>query len=175
MIEGHRLNFGVSGLLYQRNVLFYDRQTDSLWSQLLSQAVTGPMAGKRLTMLPAENTTWGEWKAEHPDTKVMSYNTGYTKNYHEDPYRNFLLAREDALLVSAGGVTRIYPFAQLKKAGAPVVEQLGGHLVTIEFDKDSKTARLTSPDSQAVTFFVSFLANLRAFYPKAEVYRAPRH
>lgn len=175
MIEGQRLTFGVSGLLYQRNVLFFDRQTDSLWSQLLSQAVTGPMVGKRIAVLPAENTTWGEWKEAHPDTKVMSYNTGHIRNYHGDPYKDFLLAREEALLVSAGGETRIYPFAQLKKAGAPVVEQLGGHSVTIEFDNGSKTARVKSQDSNGIAFFVSYLANLRAFYPKAEVYRAPGH
>ena len=57
MIEGRRYYFSVSGLLYKRNALFYDRETLSLWSQLLSQAVTGPMTGDRLAALPAVDTS----------------------------------------------------------------------------------------------------------------------
>ena len=58
VISGRRYDFGVSGLLYKRNLLLFDRQSGSLWSQLLSEAVTGPLAGARLKVLPAENTTW---------------------------------------------------------------------------------------------------------------------
>ncbi len=66
VFDGERLLFGVSGLLFQRNVLMYDRKTHSLWSQLGVQAVTGPMAGRRLDVLPMTHTTWGEWKRGTP-------------------------------------------------------------------------------------------------------------
>ena len=86
IIKGRRYQFSVSGLLYKRNALFYDRETLSLWSQLLSQAVTGPMTGARLAALPAEDTTWEAWKAQHPDARVLSLVTGYDLDYRRDPY-----------------------------------------------------------------------------------------
>ena len=171
MIEGRRLVFGVSGLLYQGNLLFFDRETDSLWSQLLSEAVTGFMAGTRLAVLPAENTTWAAWRNKYPKTLVMSLVTGYQRNYAEDPYKEFPLARDEALLVSLQGVTKIYPLGQLKKANPVIVDQLGGDSVTIEFDKKSKTALVRGADPKRLIFFVSFLGKLKAFYPEAEIYR----
>ena len=48
----------------------FDRQTDNLWSQLMQQAITGPLTGKKLTILPAEHTTWGAWRNQHPETLV---------------------------------------------------------------------------------------------------------
>lgn len=152
-------------------MLFYDRQTDSLWSQLLSQAVAGPLAGLHLAVLPAENTAWGVWKQEHPATQVLSFFTGYRRNYNEDPYATMLFARNPALLVAAGGETKIYPFSQLKKARAPVVDKLGGHAITIQFDRRSNTARVAN---SSVTSFVAFLDDLKAFYPEAQIYRAQR-
>ena len=154
-------------------MLFFDRQTDSLWSQLLSEAVTGPLAGARLAVLPAENTNWGAWKAAHPESQVLSFVTGYVRDYKQDPYAGYLFPRNPALLVAAGGVTRIYPFSELKKGHSPVVDQLGGHSVTIVFDRRSKAATVSDGDP-AVIWFVSFLDDLKAFYRGAEIYRARR-
>lgn len=155
-------------------MLFFDRETDSLWSQLLSQAVTGPLAGQRLEMLSGENTTWGAWKKAHPTTQVLSFGTGRLRNYKQDPYSDWPIARHLALWVSAGGVARIYPFSELKKVRSPVVDQLGGYMVTIVFDRRSKTARVEGDDPAPATSFVSFLDDLKAFYPEVEIYRAPR-
>jgi hypothetical protein len=58
LVAGQRHTFGVSGLLYKNNLLFYDHETDSLWSQLGGQAVTGPLAGTSLHLLPTTLTTW---------------------------------------------------------------------------------------------------------------------
>lgn len=69
--------FGVSGLLYHSDVLVYDRESQSLWSQILQQAVTGPVAGTRLELLPASHTSWQEWSARYPNTQVLSRDTGY--------------------------------------------------------------------------------------------------
>ncbi len=174
MINGRRYEFGVSGLLYKQNMLFFDRETDSLWSQLLSEAVTGPLAGTRLTVLPAENTSWEAWLQAHPNTLVLSFKTGYSRDYKEDPYAAAPINRSPALLVSVAGTTRIYPFSELKKARSPLVDQLAGHPVTIVFDRQSKTARVEGADAAAVTSIVSFLDDLKAFYPKAGIYRV-RH
>ena len=119
--------FGVSGLLYRRNVLMYDRQTESLWSQIAAKAVTGPMAGASLEILPAEHTSWEDWKTRHPDTQVLSFNTGYSRNYSRDPYRDMQLDRREAAAVFSAGQVKLYPLRELEKAekdGQEVVEEL---------------------------------------------------
>lgn len=163
----------MTGLLYKRNLLFYDRQTDSLWSQLLAQAVTGPLAGTRLHVLPAENTTWGEWKQTHPKSRVLSFATGHLRNYDLDPYADVPLSRNPALLVLAGEKAKIYPFSELKKTPSPVLDRVGDHAVKIIFVAGSDTARVESDDPAAVTSFVAFFGDLKAFYPSAKLYRAP--
>jgi len=88
-VNGERLDFGVSGLLYNSDVLLYDRKTESLWSQLLNQAISGPLKGEKLQMLPLKHTTWGEWQKQHSDTKVLSRDTGYGVDYSRDPYQGY--------------------------------------------------------------------------------------
>lgn len=174
MIDGRRLDFGVSGLLYKRNLLLFDRQTGSLWSQLLSEAVTGPLAGTRLKVLSALNTTWGAWKKTHPETRVLSFATGHARNYRDDPYAEYPFPRKPALLVAAGGVSKIYPFSQLKKLRGPVTDRVGGREVTITYDRKAKSASVKGDNPQSITFFFSFLDDLKAFFPEAEVYEARR-
>ena len=70
-INGERYEFGVSGKLFRNVLIMYDRQTKSLWSQLLGAAVDGPLKGTRLEMLAASFTTWGVWRREHPDGMVL--------------------------------------------------------------------------------------------------------
>ena len=64
-VSNQELTFGVSGKLIMNALVMYDHQTDSLWSQFLGEAVTGPLAGTKLTLLPAQQTTWSAWKAQH--------------------------------------------------------------------------------------------------------------
>jgi len=73
------LTFGTSGLLYRSNKLMLDRKTGTLWSNLAGEAVLGPLAAPsggaapcRLEILPLTATTWGEWRARHPDTTVLA-------------------------------------------------------------------------------------------------------
>ena len=79
-IDGQAKTFGVSGLLYNSDVLLYDRQTQSLWSQIMMQAVTGPMAGKELQMLPTMNTSWGEWKAVFKCKRIIKVSSSLTES-----------------------------------------------------------------------------------------------
>lgn len=74
-IDGELHEFGISGLLYNSNTLFYDQHPDpnqqSLWSQLAFQAISGPAAGTELTLLPFQVMPWGAWHAKHPDTTAV--------------------------------------------------------------------------------------------------------
>jgi hypothetical protein len=87
--EDRELTFGVSGLLYKSNLLMYDRQTESLWLQIKREAVTGPLTGTRLKKLPSTITTWKKWRKRYPDTEVLSPDTGYRRDYENDPYANY--------------------------------------------------------------------------------------
>ena len=78
-IDGEPTTFGTSGLLYRSNKLMYDRGTNTLWSSLIGEPVIGELAQRdlKLDFFPVELTTWEEWLGEHPDTKVLSRETGY--------------------------------------------------------------------------------------------------
>lgn len=92
-VVGGRLRvFGTSGLLYQSNKLMFDQATKSLWSSLTGEPVVGPLVGSGLELraLPVVTTTWGEWRRRHPDTSVLSLNTGFTRDYSEGAaYRSY--------------------------------------------------------------------------------------
>ncbi len=91
-VGGRRRRFGTSGLLYRSNKLMFDEETMSLWSTLEGKPVVGPLVdtGLQMTSHPAVTTTWGEWRAEHPDTTVLSLDTGHKRDYAEGAaYRDY--------------------------------------------------------------------------------------
>ncbi len=77
------LTLGTSGLLYRSNKLMFDEETMTLWSSLYGKPVVGPRvgSGQALRRFPVVTTTWGEWKAMHPDTSVLSAETGFDNDY----------------------------------------------------------------------------------------------
>ncbi|MBW6389829.1 DUF3179 domain-containing protein [Billgrantia antri] len=80
---------GVSGKLVNSNLVMYDRATDSEWPQILAVAIDGPLAGQGLEELRVFWTTWGAWRARHPQTEVLSEQTGFVRNYRYDPYGSY--------------------------------------------------------------------------------------
>ncbi|MDZ7724438.1 MAG: DUF3179 domain-containing protein [candidate division KSB1 bacterium] len=88
-IRGTVTTFGVSGLLYNSNLIPYDRATDSNWSQMKLQAVEGTLSGARVNTCPVIETEWGTWKQMAPQTQVVSENTGYDRAYGRYPYGDY--------------------------------------------------------------------------------------
>lgn len=84
-----KTTFGVSGLLYNSNIIPYDRSTDSNWSQLLLKSVNGDLAGTRPGIHNLVETSWKTWKTMFPDSKVLSLSTGYNRNYQNYPYGSY--------------------------------------------------------------------------------------
>ena len=89
IIDGQVVEFGTSGKLYNSNLLMYDRLTDSYWSQALGLAVKGELSGYKLNLVPFDVITWGDWKSLHPDTVVLTTDTGFIRPYDVDPYGNY--------------------------------------------------------------------------------------
>jgi hypothetical protein len=92
-VDGEILEFGVSGLLYNSNLLMYDRRPDavgeSLWCQLLGRAVTGPHADRALSVLNATLTNWAGWLADHPQTTVLKRDPRMVKRYQQTSYETY--------------------------------------------------------------------------------------
>ncbi|MDA1335053.1 MAG: DUF3179 domain-containing (seleno)protein [bacterium] len=73
IVEGERVEFGVSGLLWESNLIMYDRKTqDNFWSQVLGEVVLGPLAGTKLPLLPSDQVLFGNWKKKFPNGEVLS-------------------------------------------------------------------------------------------------------
>jgi len=80
---------GVSGRLINSNMVMYDRATDSFFPQILATGIRGPLEGKPLSELRVVWTTWDRWRERHPETKVLSTETGFARNYRRDPYGSY--------------------------------------------------------------------------------------
>jgi len=85
--------FGVSGRLVNNNLVMYDRATETWWPQVLATAVPGPWNETPETRSLREFrlvwTTWERWRSQYPDTRVLSRDTGFAKNYDRDPYGSY--------------------------------------------------------------------------------------
>lgn len=92
-VAGEVVEFGVSGLLYNSNLLMFDRRPDpaaeSLWSQLQARAVIGPAAGQALATINAELTTWADWRHGHPGTTVLRRDPKLKRRYKETRYESY--------------------------------------------------------------------------------------
>jgi len=94
-VNNEVLEFGVSGLLWNSNLLLYDRRSDpsagSLWSQIEAQAVVGPAAaaGESLELLPVALCTWGQWRQHHPQSLVLAPLEHLRRVYKRDPYHSY--------------------------------------------------------------------------------------
>jgi hypothetical protein len=89
MVGGVRLDFGTSGKVYKSDLVMYDRQSHSLWAQMEGRAIVGQRAGMRLALLPANTIAFADWKAAHPDGKVLSRETGHRRQYGANPYQSY--------------------------------------------------------------------------------------
>ena len=138
-------------------LVMYDKETGSLWSQIIGKAVDGPFSGTNLTPLAALQTTWGEWVAEHPDTLVLdkgggfqfdnytSYYSGPSTGIHGESTEDNRLDQKDLVVgVTFGDEHKAFPFAELEQT--PVVnDDLAGNPLLITYDSSSKTGVVFDP------------------------------
>ncbi|MBA2349126.1 MAG: DUF3179 domain-containing protein, partial [Solirubrobacterales bacterium] len=78
-----------SGLLTRSNKVMYDLTTSSVFDTFTGEAVSGPLrkAGVTLEQVTVVRSTWGQWKAAHPETKVIAEDGGIGREYDVDPLR----------------------------------------------------------------------------------------
>lgn len=187
LLGGERLDFGVSGLLYQDNLLLYDRATKSLWSQFMGQAVSGPRSGTTLAVLPVEHLPWPAWRARHPGTTVLALPRGVRRDYDVDPYREYRLAPRPAggaagalapnawvIGLVLGGQARAWPLATLalRSPVGQLQDRLGDVALRIDYDSVAATASVRGAGGELLPATLSYWFAWQAFHPGTSVWQA---
>ncbi len=186
-VAGSPVTFGVSGLLYNSDMLLYDRQTQSLWSQIAAQAISGIHKGRRLTAIPMSHTTWSDWRQRHPDTLVLSQDTGFFRDYHRSPYAGYEKSRklyfpvkfraqgyhpkERVLGLEIDGRYKAYPFAELAKSNGTLRDQVAGKDIEVRFDAEHQTAAAVDASGQELATVIAYWFAWYGFHPETDVYR----
>lgn len=88
-VDGEVTTFGVSGLLYSSNLLAYDRNTDSYWSQIRGDCVNGVFLGRIANSYRFIETTWETARELFSEALVLNRNTGFNRNYNFYPYGGY--------------------------------------------------------------------------------------
>lgn len=179
--------FGVSGLLYKSDVLLYDRQSESLWSQLKKLAISGPMKGARLQQVAMAHTTWDEWRALGK-TQVLSFDTGYQRDYSQNPYGDYSKTegiffpvgnidrsfhpKEQVIGLELEGKFKAFPFVELAKTLSPLSDTLAGHPISIHFDTARRSGAVYDSAGQEIPTVLAFWFAWSSFHPEGKVYWA---
>jgi hypothetical protein len=170
-VDSEVVEFGISGLLYNSNLLMYDRQEEdgvaSLWSQLQARAITGPHAGdqRHLEILPAALCTWSEWRTNYPDSRVLAPLHRLKQAYKRDPYHSYfgsdvlrfpvdplpaigdLGLKDRVVVVNAGGDEAVFAVPRLASA----VGQSSGSYDTVVGDVPIRIDFAVHPGVATVT------------------------
>lgn len=158
LVDGERVEFGTSGKLWNSNLVMYDRKTDSLWSQILGEAIVGEMTGTQLKVLPSDQIRYGNWKKQFPNGQVLSKDTGATRFYGSSPYGDYFsvtnlslsLAKptdtrlpNDAFVfgIVVNGKAKAYATESIKAKGT-VEDNFAGELFVLRHDKELDVVRM---------------------------------
>lgn len=179
-IDGKTKTFGVSGLLYRSDVLMYDRETESLWSQLAMKAISGPAVGKELTWLRSEQLTWKAWRERYPHGEVLSTDTGHLRNYGGEAYASYFASEKPMFPVPQTrtelkdkawvigiimqGEAKAYP-VDLLPSGKAIEDSVGNTKIVVRYDAEKKHVQVTVDEGRQIPSVMSFWFAWQAFYP----------
>ncbi|NNM85393.1 MAG: DUF3179 domain-containing protein [Phycisphaerales bacterium] len=156
VIDGKKLRFAESGLVYNSNALIYDHQqqakNESLWTSIGGRAISGPAAANHLTLhaMPCCVVPWGVWRKLHPNTTMIAGDPALYDAYRKDPYgayyfesgllrypvnprwdRSIYRLKEPLLLLKLNGHWRPVAFADLLAHAPPRDNPLAGRNGTL--------------------------------------------
>jgi len=178
------ITFKASDKVYNANPLLTDKETKSLWSQYTGKCIVGRLAGQELEAIPVLVASWGDWKKSHPETEVLSLQTGYKREYEKNLYADFyanefvpfevdhedkrIKNKEEVYGVAIGQAAKAYPVSSLKK-GSDLSDVIGGVKITLSAD----TNGIVSAKNEKGEAFVvrkAFWFSWAAFHPETEIY-----
>lgn len=183
------MNLGVSGKLYNSNLVMYDRATQSEIPQIWGIGIDKTLKGKSLEKFRVYQTTWKKWKAKYPNTKILSRETGHNRNYDRSPYPGyetayqllFPVSHEDDRFhrkkivhgIENNGEFMAIPLEEFKETKQATIT-LGGDQISITYDEalDTITAK---KDNELIPSFDSYWFAWYAFHPNTKVYHGVLH
>jgi len=184
-IGGRELTFGISGRLYKSNVLLYDHQTESLWSQLKSKAITGEFVDKQMAPIASVRISWKKWRLQHPHTLVLSDKTGFSRNYAVDPYEGYyrvgrlmfpvgrvrldLAAKERVVGIEIDGAAKAYVLESLQRRPGIIKDRVGKVDITIETSEEGEITSVRNASGEDIPHMFVYWFAWQAFYPETEV------
>ena len=102
------LDFGVSSLLHNSDLVMYDRQTESLWQQITGEAFAGKSRGSKLKTLPLSMISWENWRQQYPDSEVLTVQDIQSDRYMKDAYGDYAESESLYMPVSSSDA-RLHP------------------------------------------------------------------
>ena len=181
VLDGETIEFGVSGLLHNSDLIMYDRKSESLWQQIEGRAFAGPMRGRELDVFPMTMGTWKEWRDAHPQTQVLSTDTGFKQMSYKEgsPYGDysssdrimFPVALSDARLhpkrvihgLEIDGQPVAYDQKYLQKKGQ-ITDQVGDQRLTVSYQPDG-SVRISNSSGKQWTAHRMFWFAWYTFHP----------
>ena len=134
-----------------------------------------------------QHTTWAHWKKQYPDTLVLSFYTGFSRNYSRNPYEGYedseqtyfpvkfrakgLHPKERVIGLTLNGKAKAWPLVELRKAGGVIKDKMGGQSVTVQLDKKHESAIVLDVEGKALANVNLFWFAWAAFHPETELYR----
>ena len=189
VVDGKYYEFGVSGKLWQSNLLMFNRtgdeKTESLWSQVLGEAVVGESTGAKLNIIPSSILKYVDWKKKYPDTEVLSKDTGAARSYGRDPYEGYytddtvgfgatfdddrLHSKEFVLGVELNGKFKAYHIPALKEGETQ--DQFMGENIIIEKDKFGAVRMFVGVDKTELPYIAGFWFSWLVVHPDTELFK----
>lgn len=188
-VKEELVEFGTSGKLYQSNLVMYDRKTDSLWSQVLGEAIAGEMVGTKLKAIPSDVIKFGNWVSENPTGIVLSQDTGFSRSYDRDPYGDYYtntgtyfplsntddrLKEKDLILgIVINGQAKAYLPSAVKDKGE-VEDTVGGKIIIARYVEEIDSVRLFEKNGEELVQLgpiSGYWFSWAAVHPDTEVFK----
>ncbi len=164
-VAGLELSFGTTGMLYNSNLVMFDSETSTLWVQLAAEGNVGTLTGVGLLRYPAQIMSFKSFREAFPQGTVLSRETGFTRNYGDNPYLGYDDANEPPFLfdgpldgrlppklrvvsVEVNGEAVAYPYSVLETARA-INDVVGGMPIVVLWLPGTHSALDTRNASQA--------------------------
>lgn len=187
IIEDEPVEFGTTGLLYNSNLVMYDRKTDSYWTQIRGEAVIGELAGMKLEKIPLQTMKWIDAKKRFPQAVVLSKETGFSRSYGSDPYTDYY-EREEILFpvkntqneydvgsktivigLTINGESRAYTEFDLVTQ-KNITDELGGQTINLVKEEDGFMTITNLETGEEIAWERDFWFAWLAFHPETTVY-----
>lgn len=188
-LDNKAVEFGTSGKLWKSNLVMYNRaavpRDESLWSQVLGEAIVGKLTGTRLKIVPSDVIKYGDWKKLHPDTKVLSKDTGIKRAYGYDPYGDYytsndvsfgasfddgrLHPKEFVLGVNINGKYKAYQTAALKVGETR--DTFNGETIVIDKKPEGEVRMFRGTDRRPLPYIGGFWFSWLNAHPGTELFK----